>query len=362
MWAKFVPTMPTLFDLLILSSFIGALGCRLWVLPQGIKSKDTLAFEVLLSRIWRLIFVCTILLLLSSTLLLITRAAEMSDLPVLAIHSVIPKVIFNTHYGHIWLVRIVAIIMLAIGWLIGRKRLDSRSISAFMLGFGLIIAFTRSASSHASDAGDLRLPELMDWFHLMTALFWGGGLLILTTLVLPTVIKHANDKLTFIAEIASRFSALAGLALSGALVTGLYNGWFEVGSFHALWQTPYGNTLIAKSMLLLTLVFLGASNRYVSVPLLKHWTDPGLTKKGVIYNLFFARYFTSVRNRLDWTQIAREFMRKLWLEAILIFAVLICVALLRNQVPARHFLNLEHGHGIENPVQGRGNASARYGF
>ena len=53
-----------------------------------------------------------------------------------------------------WLLRAVAMIVLWIGWLLGRQGLDSQAIPAFMLGFGAIIAFTRSASSHASDAGE----------------------------------------------------------------------------------------------------------------------------------------------------------------------------------------------------------------
>lgn len=349
MWDKLIHIIPTLLDLLALTTCIGALGCRLWVLSPDIKSMNTLDSKALLTRLWQLLAVCIMLLILSSTLLLATRAAEMSSLSVVAILPVLPKVLFKTHYGQMWLLRAVAMIVLWIGWLLGRQRLDSQAIPAFMLGFGAIIAFTRSASSHASDAGDLRLPELMDWFHLMAASFWGGGLIVLTTIVLPIVIKQANNnnRLILFANIAGRFSTLAGVALAAILLTGVYNAWFEVGSFQALWQTPYGQTLIAKLLLLLTLIFLGASNRYISVPLLQQWADHPLIKRGVIYNLFLARYVTSIERELDGTQLARQFMHKVWIEAILIVAVLICAALLQHEVPARHFLHVGHENAMQ---------------
>jgi len=152
--------------------------------------------------------------------------------------------------------------------------------------------------------------------------------------------------LILFANIAGRFSTLAGVALAGIFLTGVHNAWFEVGSFQALWQTPYGQTLIAKLLLLLTLIFLGASNRYISVPLLQQWADDPLIKRRVIYNLFLAGYVTSVKRKLDGTQLARQFMHKVWIEAILIVAVLICAALLQHEVPARHFLNVGREHAM----------------
>ncbi|MGH7909815.1 MAG: copper resistance D family protein [Thermodesulfobacteriota bacterium] len=364
MWDKLIHIIPNVFDLLALTTCIGALGCRLWVLPPDIKSRDTLDSEALLTRLWQLLAACIMLLILSSTVLLATRSAEMSSLPVSAILPILPKVLFETHYGQMWLLRTVAIIVLCIGWLIGRQRLDSRAIPAFMLCVGAVIAFTRSATSHAADAGDLTLPELMDWFHLMAASFWGGGLLVLTTIVLPIVIKQANNnnRLILFANIAGRFSTLAGVALTGVLLTGVYNAWLEVGSFQALWQTSYGQTLITKLLLLLTLIFLGASNRYISVPLLQQWADHPLIKRGVIYNLFLGRYVTSVQRMLNGTLLARQFTHKVWIEAILIVAVLICAALLQHEVPARHFLHVGHEHAMHNSEIVEKKTPVGYGF
>ena len=53
------------------------------------------------------------------------------------------------------------------------------------------------------------------------------------------------------------------------MLTSAYNYWLEVGSVSALWTTPYGNILGIKLLLVLVLIILGASNRSVSIPLLK---------------------------------------------------------------------------------------------
>jgi len=85
MWDKLIHIIPTLLDLLALTTCIGALGCRLWVLPPDMKSMNALDSEALLTRLWQLLAVCIMLLILSSTLLLATRAAEMSSLSVVGI-------------------------------------------------------------------------------------------------------------------------------------------------------------------------------------------------------------------------------------------------------------------------------------
>ncbi|MCI0455058.1 MAG: CopD family protein [Candidatus Dadabacteria bacterium] len=350
MWDKLIHIIPTVFDLLALTTCIGALGCRLWVLPPDIKSMGALDSDALLNKLWKLLAVCIVSLTLSSNVLLATRSAEMSSLSIPAILPILPKVLFKTHYGQIWLVRTVAIIVLCIGWLIGRQRLDSRAISAFMLCVGAVIAFTRSATSHAADAGDLTLPELMDWFHLISASLWGGGLIVLSTIVLPVVIRHANHRLRLVAKIARRFSTLAGVALAGVFFTGVYNAWFEVGSFHALWHTPYGQTLITKLLFLLALILFGASNRYISIPLLQHCAEHTLTKQAVIYRLLVTPYLSFMQRKLDRIRIARRFMRKVWIEAVLILGVLICAALLQHEIPARHFLHVGNAHALKKSI------------
>ncbi len=341
MWDKFIHIIPTVFDLLGLTTCIGALGCRLWVLPSPTNPLDS---KAILINLWRLCAVCIAVLVLSSAVLLATRAAEMSGLPLRAILLMTPTVLFKTHYGQFWLARGATVLLLIILCCVDRRRLDSRMVPASMLVAAAIIALTRSASGHAADAGDLSLPELMDWIHLMAASFWGGGLIVLSAVVLPIAVKLPDQRRMLVTELAYRFSTLAGVALGAILVTAIYNGWVRVGSLHALWETLYGQIVIAKILLLLALIILGASNRYISVPLLHRWAGGSLTERGPIHRSLSVPYLNHFGHKPDWVRVARWFVCKVWAEAILVVGVLICTALLLHEVPARHLSHTGHEH------------------
>src|SRR5262249_24902570 len=65
---------------------------------------------------------------------------------------------------------------------------------------------------------------------------------------------------------ARRFSRLAFVSVKALVVTGAYNAWIQVGSIPALLGTSYGRWLVAKIALLLGVLGLAASNRYVLTP------------------------------------------------------------------------------------------------
>jgi putative copper resistance protein D len=340
---------PTVFDLLALAICLGTLGCRLWVLPALSTPSASIDFDALLASLWRLLAVCLAALVMSSLGELAGHAAEMSNRPLSAILPVLPTILLQTHYGRLWLVRPLGLAALWIGWWAGGTRLRSRTIPAVMLGVMALVAMTRSASGHATDWGDLTLPELSDWLHLLAASLWGGGLLALSLIVLPTAIKLPEQQRPLIAAIARRFSALAGVALAGVLLTGIYNAWLEVGSVRAMWETPYGQTLLAKLLLVLALLTLGASNHYISVPLLQRWAGLPVTRRRLLHVLLVIRYLATGRRKPQGIRLVRQFRRKVWAEAICVIGVLMCTALLLHGVPARHA-----SHGGHMPAEAGG--------
>jgi putative copper resistance protein D len=341
-----VHILPTALDLLALATCLGALSCHLWVLPPTATAADSLHAALLLMPLWQLLVVCLAVLTVSSIGELVGRAVDMSGRPLAASFPVLSTVLFRTHYGRVWLIRPVALIGLWVGWWVGRGRLHARTIPTLMLGAWALIALTRSASSHAADGGDLTLAELMDWLHLLAGSLWGGGLLALASTVLPAVRKRPDQHRLLIAAIARRFSALAGVALGGVLLTGLYNAWLEVGTFRALWATLYGWTLLAKLFLVLPLLALGASNRYLSVPRLQWWAGRPVTRRWRLPILPVRRDLASGRS--PWgIHLVRQWVRKVGAEASLVMGVFICTALLLHGVPARQVSHLEHGHSQE---------------
>ncbi|HSS45925.1 MAG TPA: CopD family protein [Burkholderiales bacterium] len=349
MWSNLVHSFPNALDLLALTTCIGTLACRLWAVPA--TPVESSVIQPLLARLWRLLLVCLTVLVLSSAIELIQRAAEMSGRPLGEVFSILHAVLFNSHYGQAWLVRVIALVMLWVGWLLGRRKLDSRTVPIFMLISAVLIALTRSASGHGADAGDMSLPELMDWFHLLAASLWSGSLVAFTTVIFPTWFRYGGQHAQLIAHMARRFSALAGIALAAILLTGLYNTWFEVRTLSALWTTSYGNILSIKLLLVLALIILGASNRYISVPLLERRAGYPQTGNG-LFKWFTLRYLSHPQGNMDETSVARHFAHKVMTEVILMVSVLVCAALLIHETPARHQPHTGHmtlqphfGHG-----------------
>ena len=328
-WNDLFHSFPNALDLLALTTFIGTLACRLWVIrPMPAGSFD---MRPLLTRLWRLLLVCLIVLAPSSAIELVQRASEMSGRPLREVSSVLRAVLFNTHYGHAWLIRIAALAMLWVGWWQGRRRLHSRAPSAFMLAGALLVGMTRSASGHGADAGDFSLPELMDWIHLLAASLWSGSLVVFVAVIFPAwprVWMHPGKQYAEqFAGIAQRFSTLAGIALPAVLLTGLYNFWLEAGTVSTLWTTSYGNILGVKLVLVLALIGLGASNRYLHVPRLQRSADSPQTG-----------------------EVVRRFARTVTVEVILMTGVLVCAAQLMHETPARHQVHAGHITVLSQPV------------
>jgi putative copper export protein len=121
------------------------------------------------------------------------------------------------------------------------------------------------------------------------------------------------------AGIATRFSRIAGGAVGFIALTAPYQTWAYGGGFGELATAPYGRILITKVVLFVLLLILGAFNRWVSVPRLHEWAVSSSEPRA-----------------------SSQFARTVKLEAILVVAVLLCAALLRHEVPARHSIRQEH--------------------
>ena len=325
-----IHVIPEWGELISLAFCIGTLVCIFWVLPR-----------YHLSGMWMLFGICIAVILASGIANILMRSMEMSGRPFLEIYSVLPIVLFRTHYGHVWLVRIAVLILFTIMLAAGGRSRDSRIFQLIMLAFALVISMTLSASGHASDAGDFSINEMMDWLHLVAVSVWGGGLFVLSIVILPRLIEPDDRQEVLIADVARRFSRMAGIAVGIVAITALYNFVVYVGSFEALVMTPYGLTIIAKIILLFILVNFGAFNRYVSVPLLQEWAGASPEGRGTITRILLRFY---PRFQLDGSgcRVASRFMRSVRTEAALIACVLLCAAMLRQEIPARHLAHMQH--------------------
>jgi copper transport protein len=102
----------------------------------------------------------------------------------------------------------------------------------------------------------------VQWLHFAAAGLWVGGLGVLVV-VLRRI--RSGDRL----HAAERYSLAAATGLGLVAATGLLRAIDEVGSWHALWNTGFGQAIIAKGILFLGLAGLGAYNRFRSIPAMR---------------------------------------------------------------------------------------------
>ncbi len=207
-------------------------------------------------------------LTITTPLLLLMRAAEMGRQTLFGAVPLVPRVLAASHYGSVWKVRAAAVVVL---WLWVWWRGTAKVPAAVMLVATLAIGWTYSATGHASAWGDFSLAQIIDSMHVAFTAVWIGGLLVLATSARPLFLT-GHDR-AYALETALRLSRLAGLALLGVVLTGIYNAVTQIGFLSALWETVYGRLLLLKLCGVLGMAGLGALNRYRGLPVLRDWAQ-----------------------------------------------------------------------------------------
>ncbi len=330
----------TAADLLALATCIGVLGFRIWVVSFQAEMPTT---DALLLPLSRLIGICILILGLSSLGELIRRTVAMSGQPLADVARMLPMVLSKTHFGRVWLLRPVALLVLWLGWR-ARPNLRSPGIAAAMLAAACLVAVSRSLSGHAADWGDITLPEVMDCLHLLAVALWGGSMIGLTLTGFRSFSEGADDRRRIVAAMARRWSALAGTALAVVALTGIYNAWLELQRFDAFWQTAYGRVLLLKLSLVLIIVALGAANRYLGLPSLRAWASGSVGNDEPSGLPATARSVSCGLSRWKRHDPLQRFLRRARLEGLLMTGVLLCVAVLLSLTPVRHLNRMPAGH------------------
>lgn len=313
-------------ELIILAAAVGTVVSELWVLPSDEAGPPQTLASIRL-RLWNVLGWCLGAYTLCNAAELLLRTADMSDRPLAQAFPEITTVLFQTHYGELWLWRGGALFAAWIAWGIYRRRRNPRA-SAMAFTALTIIALTLSAAGHAGDDGILSLANLADWLHILGAFLWGGGIVATAAIIFPALLRAPQTSHEVIATSGLRLSTLAGAALGMVLTSGIYNAWLQIGTWHGLWSTLYGRLLVAKLLLVAAMMTLGAVNRYRYVPALQR--HAGRPEPRTLFPL--PRFLRAA----DDDTSAMHFLRSLWVEAVLLLGVLILAAALSQQTPAAH--------------------------
>ncbi|MBV9022458.1 MAG: copper resistance protein CopC [Streptomycetaceae bacterium] len=128
--------------------------------------------------------------------------------------------------------------------------------SGLSLGGAVIaagIAATWAMSEHASVGIQPAVAVPADMLHLLAMAVWLGGLVaLLTALYRTTGIERTAVR---------RFSRIAFGCVCVLVGTGIYQAWRQVGSWHALFATKYGQLLIVKIGLVVLMLGTAAISR-----------------------------------------------------------------------------------------------------
>ncbi|OPA76118.1 hypothetical protein BVG16_18040 [Paenibacillus selenitireducens] len=140
--------------------------------------------------------------------------------------------------------------------------------AAILSGLALTFAFT----GHSWATESMRtLSMLTDVLHLVMAAVWLGGLAGLS--LVAWRLPQDSSKITSVQQLLRRFSNLALPLVIAVTVTGLLLAILRIGSWQALFQSGYGQTLLWKIGFFLLALVLAGVQRQVVLPYLQRQQD-----------------------------------------------------------------------------------------
>jgi putative copper resistance protein D len=207
-----------------------------------------------LTPLWRGL---ALLAALFSPLVLLVGVANMGDVSLRAAIPLLPQVVHETHFGHVWSWSFpLTLALLVIPWTPGRGPLKTVALS-FVAGALLLLL---SFSSHAIDRG--RIALIVYFTHEVAAALWIGAILGLW-------FGAVRGKLGsgWIQRTAPRVSSVAGWTVATLILSGLYTAYYSLGADpHRIIDSAYGRTLVDKVCAAMLVLLIGAYNRYYLMP------------------------------------------------------------------------------------------------
>ena len=149
------------------------------------------------------------------------------------------------------------------------------------LWVGALILGTFSITSHVAGALTMAWAGIfVDWAHRIGVAVWVGGLFALIVCLNIALMPYTDDqRLHALRVVIRRFSVVAIGALAVTIASGVYSASNWIYGADEI-QTHFGMTLIAKIVLILPLLGIGAVNHLLAHPdqytRLRRWINPKL--------------------------------------------------------------------------------------
>jgi copper resistance protein D len=262
-WVRFLHFAATvqLSGLVIFHAFVGAPA-----LSAG--GADAAAARLIGGRLARLAWGSLVLAVLTGVASLAVQTASMGERPLSDLWSddLVATVLLDTDFGHVWVVRLVLLALLAAGLrppYFSATAPAWRRAVALALAVAFVAALAFAGHAAAGDGVEGVIHEVADVLHLIAAAAWVGALV-----PLAIVLAAARDSgaLAIACAATLRFSTLGIASVGTVLATGIVNTFELTGSWGALFSTAYGRLLSVKVALFLAMLAIAAVNRMQLTP------------------------------------------------------------------------------------------------
>lgn len=247
--------------------------------------------------------------------------------------QLLTSLISNGRFGTYWMVReivLVLAILSAFGLLVSEKRpvFVSKALPSIHLLLGSMLCIAIAMSSHASAVSEDILVEavLIDWFHLIAASLWVGGMLYVATVYLPVLRKKSlAERVQSLVTLLPSYSPLAITGVILMAITGPFSATLRLNSWQQLLDTAYGRSLSVKVVLVGLLLITSTIHVFFLRPrLAKEYRKYTYANEGVTFNQ--AQQVKLREGRL--AKKVGRFTSVLRWEPLLGVAVVVCVGLM----------------------------------
>jgi putative copper export protein/methionine-rich copper-binding protein CopC len=166
----------------------------------------------------------------------------------------------ETVWGWGWIIQAVTAVSLIV--LLSLARGGLRRAWTLGLLASIAAAVSPALSGHAASVPRLSgLTILGDSIHVLGAGGWLGTLLILVGAGIPASrVVAGEERHAAIARLVNAYSPVALASAGVTALTGLFAAWIHVSAVPNLWRTPYGVTLLIKTVVLTGVAATGAYN------------------------------------------------------------------------------------------------------
>ena len=190
--------------------------------------------------------------------------------------------VLDTRFGTVWGLRLLAWLAVGVLILLPAARLRAAELRPASLGatgfaFGararpvdvgiavVLLAFlclTPALAGHASTLDPSALLVPANALHVTAMAVWVGGIgMLVLALPAATGRLEPTDRTRLLAATVTRFSSIALFAVAALVASGVAQAIPDLESFSDFVDTAFGRALLAKIVLLLGLIGLGAWNR-----------------------------------------------------------------------------------------------------